>query len=105
MVCLGVHCGTLVDLARCPETPSLSSMLSVPGHGRPCPGPSQPAYQGTKTGPGETSSLQGPRPSHPPASVFMGEAGALEKLAPLLAENLVKVGGEAVGVFTFTSLS
>ena len=35
----------------------------------------------------------------------MGEAGAPEKLALLLAENVVKVGGEAVGMFTFMSLS
>lgn len=47
----------------------------------------------------------GPQTLPSPASVFKGEAGALETLAPLLAENSVKVGGEAVGVFTFKSLS
>lgn len=35
----------------------------------------------------------------------MGEAGAPEKLVLLLAENVVKVGGEAVRMFTFMSLS
>ena len=33
------------------------------------------------------------------------EAGAPEKLVLLLAENVVKVGGEAVRMFTFMSLS
>ena len=105
VVCLGAHCGPPMDLVRCPETPNPSSVLSVPGHGRPCPEPSQLAHPGTKASPGKTSSLHGPRPSHPPASAFMGETGAPEKHALLLAENLVKMGGEAAGVLTFMSLS
>ena len=54
--------------------------LSLPGRGRPCPGPSLTRTPRDEAGPTRDpttagAAALGPRPSRPPASAFTGEAG------------------------------
>lgn len=83
--------------------------LSLPGRGRPCPGPSLTHTPRDEAGPTRDptaagAAALGPRPSR--LCLHGGGWGPLEKLTLPLAENSVKTGGEVPwGPYSYSILS